>query len=298
MSGSGKDDPRRLVPKESYIRGFEPWGWIIGTGIYIDDVNAEIGRIEQNLVRVSGAIAVLVSLLLLYVMRESLRLERERTDAEAQLRESTSRYRALVEAATEGTLLVLDERCRYANPMFLDMLGYTEPELELLDLSDLLPSNAENAAAWSGMARVARGDDTPGEVEGLLRRRDQTDIACLFTVRRIEFAGRSGFILVARPRPSGPAPRGDRRAFIDRLLQLPGNVAIDLSREIAQAAGAGEVVDCCRRTGGLGSLATGLRRPSPAHHAHGLIGVAMRPPSVSSRWPWPNSGLRPRPSAS
>jgi signal transduction histidine kinase/DNA-binding response OmpR family regulator len=27
------------VPKISYVKGFEPWGWIFGTGIYIDDVD-------------------------------------------------------------------------------------------------------------------------------------------------------------------------------------------------------------------------------------------------------------------
>lgn len=27
------------VAKVSYVKGFEPWGWIIGTGIYLDDVN-------------------------------------------------------------------------------------------------------------------------------------------------------------------------------------------------------------------------------------------------------------------
>ena len=35
-----KDDPQRLEPKESYVKGFAPWGWVIGTGIYIDDVKA------------------------------------------------------------------------------------------------------------------------------------------------------------------------------------------------------------------------------------------------------------------
>ncbi len=32
---AGTDDP---VDKLSYVKGFEPWGWIIGSGIYIDDV--------------------------------------------------------------------------------------------------------------------------------------------------------------------------------------------------------------------------------------------------------------------
>ncbi|WP_052668792.1 methyl-accepting chemotaxis protein [Nitriliruptor alkaliphilus] len=29
-------------PKLSYVSGFEPWGWIIGTGIYVDDVAAVV----------------------------------------------------------------------------------------------------------------------------------------------------------------------------------------------------------------------------------------------------------------
>ena len=33
----GSDKP---VPKLSYVKGFSPWGWVLGTGIYIDDVNA------------------------------------------------------------------------------------------------------------------------------------------------------------------------------------------------------------------------------------------------------------------
>ncbi|MCP5268652.1 MAG: methyl-accepting chemotaxis protein [Zoogloeaceae bacterium] len=33
----GQDAP---APKLSFVKGFEPWGWVIGTGIYIDDVDA------------------------------------------------------------------------------------------------------------------------------------------------------------------------------------------------------------------------------------------------------------------
>ncbi|HUS79683.1 MAG TPA: cache domain-containing protein, partial [Armatimonadota bacterium] len=64
-----KDDPSRLAPKESYIKGFKPWGWIIGTGIYTEDVKQEIGRIERRLVRTLAGISVIVALLLLYVMQ-------------------------------------------------------------------------------------------------------------------------------------------------------------------------------------------------------------------------------------
>jgi methyl-accepting chemotaxis protein len=35
----GKDTPQ---PKLSYVTGFEPWGWVIGTGVYIDDLQAQV----------------------------------------------------------------------------------------------------------------------------------------------------------------------------------------------------------------------------------------------------------------
>ena len=42
----GHDDP---VPKLSYVRLFEPWGWIVGTGIYLDDVDQAIHAKEAEI---------------------------------------------------------------------------------------------------------------------------------------------------------------------------------------------------------------------------------------------------------
>jgi methyl-accepting chemotaxis protein len=35
----GETEPE---PKISYVAGFAPWGWVIGTGIYVDDVDATV----------------------------------------------------------------------------------------------------------------------------------------------------------------------------------------------------------------------------------------------------------------
>ena len=37
-----KPGQSKPVPKISYVKGFPEWGWIIGSGIYIDDVEAEV----------------------------------------------------------------------------------------------------------------------------------------------------------------------------------------------------------------------------------------------------------------
>ncbi|WP_341908870.1 methyl-accepting chemotaxis protein [Ferrovibrio terrae] len=53
----GLQDP---VPKISYVKGFAPWGWIVGTGIYIDDVNTIF---KQQLIANGSIIGVVVLLL-------------------------------------------------------------------------------------------------------------------------------------------------------------------------------------------------------------------------------------------
>jgi methyl-accepting chemotaxis protein len=42
----GHDDP---VPKLSYVKLFEPWGWIVGTGIYLDDVEQAVKYKETEI---------------------------------------------------------------------------------------------------------------------------------------------------------------------------------------------------------------------------------------------------------
>lgn len=56
----GHDDP---VAKISYVKGFKPWGWIIGSGIYVDDVEAAF---RANLLRSLGIGGVISALLILF----------------------------------------------------------------------------------------------------------------------------------------------------------------------------------------------------------------------------------------
>ena len=50
----GFDAPVRKV---SYVKGFAPWGWVIGTGVYLDDVDAVF---RENAISVGGIIAVII----------------------------------------------------------------------------------------------------------------------------------------------------------------------------------------------------------------------------------------------
>ncbi|MDP2883010.1 MAG: cache domain-containing protein [Azonexus sp.] len=41
VNPDGKSTPDRF-PKLSYVKGFSPWGWTVGSGIYIDDIDAAV----------------------------------------------------------------------------------------------------------------------------------------------------------------------------------------------------------------------------------------------------------------
>jgi methyl-accepting chemotaxis protein len=50
----------QLFPKLSYVKKFEPWGWVVGSGIYIDDVDANFrSQAQKQLVIAAALLAVL-----------------------------------------------------------------------------------------------------------------------------------------------------------------------------------------------------------------------------------------------
>ncbi|RKT60724.1 methyl-accepting chemotaxis sensory transducer with Cache sensor [Azonexus fungiphilus] len=61
------------VPKISYVMGFKPWGWVIGTGIYIDDVDAQFRRDAIKLLLWGLGIGGFIAVSLLLVSRSIIR---------------------------------------------------------------------------------------------------------------------------------------------------------------------------------------------------------------------------------
>lgn len=80
-----KDDQSRIVPKLSFVKEYKPWGWIIGTGIYIEDVTAEVALMARRLTISAVIILILVSLLAWYQIQQAFKGLKKRQQAEAEL---------------------------------------------------------------------------------------------------------------------------------------------------------------------------------------------------------------------
>ncbi|AIS13105.1 Methyl-accepting chemotaxis protein McpP [Pseudomonas chlororaphis] len=73
------------VQKTSYVQLFQPWGWIIGSGVYIDDVQAEFRSQVVKASVVGIAIALLMALLVLLIARSIVRPLQETVHAMANI---------------------------------------------------------------------------------------------------------------------------------------------------------------------------------------------------------------------
>lgn len=83
-----QDDPARVEPKLSLVRRYEPWGWVVGTGVYIDDVEAEAARQAARWLRSGMVVFLLASLLALASILQG-------RQADIRLRRSRDKVRAI-----------------------------------------------------------------------------------------------------------------------------------------------------------------------------------------------------------
>lgn len=124
-----KDDSTQIVPKLSFVKLFTPWEWVIGTGIYLEDVREEIGSLERGILTILLVITLILSVLLGIVAVQSFRIEQKRMLAEREIKLSEQKYRTLVEASSDGTMMLLEGEVVYANKILQDLTGFSENEL-------------------------------------------------------------------------------------------------------------------------------------------------------------------------
>ncbi len=66
----GFDDPQ---PKISYVIGYEPWGWVIGSGVYVDDIDAAVASDRRSLTIAFAIVTGLIFGVILLVRRSITR---------------------------------------------------------------------------------------------------------------------------------------------------------------------------------------------------------------------------------
>ncbi|MFH1035972.1 MAG: PAS domain S-box protein [Pseudomonadota bacterium] len=125
-----KDDPGRLLPKISYVARFAPWGWAVGTGVYNEDLRADMAKLTRDLTWAGLAVWLIVTLLGVYITMRNIKAEREGQATRQSLRESALRLRGISANALDGIVMIDNrQRITFWNKAAEDIFGYTAPEV-------------------------------------------------------------------------------------------------------------------------------------------------------------------------
>ncbi len=96
-----KDNPDKIVPKISYVKGFEPWGWIIGTGIYLEDIHEDVALIQRRLGVLFGVTFLIVGLITGFIAWQGWEEAGRRRKAEKDLADHLEHLEENVEKRTQ-----------------------------------------------------------------------------------------------------------------------------------------------------------------------------------------------------
>ena len=135
-----QDDPQRIFSKISYVQEYRPWHWIVGTGVYIEDVRSQMAAITQRMTFIFLGILAVIALLSLYVIWQGARGESQRRQIAQSLARSETQYRLLAETARE-IILLFDSTfaLTYGNTAWKRISGYTTEHLLSTSALSLIP---------------------------------------------------------------------------------------------------------------------------------------------------------------
>lgn len=239
-----QDDASLHIPKLSYVKGIPQWNWIIGTGIYINDIDEELFRLRKNLFIILAFFSIILIIILLNVIFQSHKIEKDRLKAETGLREAKDRYRALVEASNEGQILEIDGFIVYSNFTLQRMLGFSDKELvekktwELFKLEKTLNSNP-----IAILRSTQNGTLQSKPFEAQLSTKTGEIIDVIITVSRIFFSSKNGHIISFRPIVHKPSGLINYKIFSYDYSGVP----LDILTEIKKSKNVGHIIHSLNR---------------------------------------------------
>lgn len=192
------NDPKRIAPKISFVKAVPEWGWIVGTGVYLDDAYADIATFTRRVVYVCCTIAAAIASILAFVVWKGLTTERKRVAAEVVMRESESKYRTLVDMFPHGVGIIQDQKSVFANPALARMLGYGNAE-ELVgrDAYVNVADDDQERLRQYGLDRLSPKPSAPRHYEATFRKTDGAHFPVEVFVEPIDYRGRHSLQVIA-----------------------------------------------------------------------------------------------------
>lgn len=140
------DETGREGRKISYLKLYEPWGWVIGSGFYAEAVKGEIDAILNPFLRIVGFVAGGILILIVLSIRRDVRATRTLEAKKEEARTSEHYLRHMAHNVDQGIAIFEGEQCRFSNARIHEILGLSSiPETSSSELGRKLGSLFEGA---------------------------------------------------------------------------------------------------------------------------------------------------------
>ncbi|MBN2704586.1 MAG: PAS domain S-box protein [Pontiellaceae bacterium] len=90
-----QDDRTQVKPKISYVGHFEPWGWVVGTGVYVDDIEDYLSAFRRNLIKVLAIILLTAGCGIGLLTLIAIKSTRKIAEGEEEVTRTEARFRTL-----------------------------------------------------------------------------------------------------------------------------------------------------------------------------------------------------------
>ncbi len=120
-----KDNPNILAKKMSYLKKFEPWDWVIGAGVYIDEIEDDIKLWRTRLI-FFGILLVLITIVInVLISISGIRSKIEEEKAQKKYEDSKEIYQSIFDISPFFLLIqkLSDSSYMMVNKAFCDFIG-------------------------------------------------------------------------------------------------------------------------------------------------------------------------------
>jgi len=112
-----REKPTEPQDKVSYVKLYEPWGWVVGTGVYTADVEVRVAEMTRTMIMASLVILAAILAISVFAVLTSVRRERLRIKAERAVHDREQTLRAVFDnmvqfiglVSCEGNLILCNQ---------------------------------------------------------------------------------------------------------------------------------------------------------------------------------------------
>jgi len=217
-----KDDADKIVPKLSYVKKFKEWNWIIGTGIYVEDVKHEIALLERKLFTIFFIITLIIGVGIMFLVRQNIITERKRQNTHNKLLEARNKYKQLVEASTEGVVMILENNVIYSNKLIQKLLG--------LSGADFLQTDFFSHFVEKNKIQEESNKETAFNFEAQIISKSKEIVPVVLNFSPIEMNDRKGFVVEIKDVSTEVKIKKQLDENIERFRSITNNIDLGIFR--------------------------------------------------------------------